>query len=505
MTDKKTPKKAIQYSAVFYTDGSAAPNPGYGGWGIHGYIYNAELPIDPKGQKKNLMTMFGYKPISEVERDGLPCYRKVDEVNGFGTALKPRVDNTEMEFLALEKAIQLATEKRYDKVTLLSDSKVAINSLTDWYDIWMKNNWMNSKGEEVKVKDIVLRIKPQFDTLKAMCSDFNILHVKGHNGEKGNEQADKLAGYASYMKSLNKDYEKIQFSGEEEKIKVSYHDFFSRNRWYFIGGKHTGSGITPVMDGYHWYYVGALGHGKKDEDFGMNQPDGYMSVVVLKEPEPIIEKIQSIYNDTCKHDYSFVVAGRLDNILSPESYADIMKGEVDLICEDVMEKTLTLPNKKIIAKEYNPAHLAFSQMVKYEYPINIMRNYLGTVENTRLTLTDITSLIVEQSPGKKKDEIKYNVNPSILKNNCLRTTVDYYDKDEKKTVKLNITLTLKTDMPDKPHLQRLVRNHGDKLSFKVITHRLSDKVVGFLFLADCPDAKAVWCSSTMTSILRKDK
>ena len=28
-----------KYGVVIYSDGGARPNPGYGGWGIHGYLY----------------------------------------------------------------------------------------------------------------------------------------------------------------------------------------------------------------------------------------------------------------------------------------------------------------------------------------------------------------------------------------------------------------------------------------------------------------------------------
>ena len=237
----------------------------------------------------------------------------------------------------------------------------------------------------------------------------------------------------------------------------------------------------------------------------MNQPDGFMSIVILKEPEPVIEKVQKAYNEICKHDYSFVVAGRLDNLLTPEIYQDIMSDKVELICEDKMEKTLLLPNRKILAKEYNPAHLSFSQMVKYDYPMKLLRNYLGTTETVKLTKTDITDELIEKQPGKKEGEVKYAVDSHVLKNNCLRTHVDYYNKAEKQMVKLPITLTLKTDLPDKPHLQKLIRNHGDKIKFTIVTHHLSDLAVGYALIADLgDDAKAIWVSSTMTSvILRK--
>ena len=81
MSTKKETKEIepIIVSAVLYTDGSANPNPGYGGWGIHGYTYDSSKPIELKAQKKNLITQYGYKDLKFVQRDDLSVYKKIDE------------------------------------------------------------------------------------------------------------------------------------------------------------------------------------------------------------------------------------------------------------------------------------------------------------------------------------------------------------------------------------------------------------------------------------------
>lgn len=93
----------IKLSAVIYTDGSAQPNPGYGGWGIHGYTYDYNRPIDLTAQKKNILTEFGYKDAKEVTDGNLKCFRKLDVFNGYGTADERLTDNIAMEFKAVEK------------------------------------------------------------------------------------------------------------------------------------------------------------------------------------------------------------------------------------------------------------------------------------------------------------------------------------------------------------------------------------------------------------------
>lgn len=494
----------IKLSAVIYTDGSAQPNPGYGGWGIHGYTYDYNQPIDLTAQKKNILTEFGYKDAKEVTDGNLKCFRKLDVFNGYGTADERLTDNIAMEFKAVEKGVELALEKKYERVTMHTDCQIVINSLTHWYDKWKENGFVNSKGEPVKMKETILRIKPKFDLL-GQTSDFSIHYVKGHSGNKGNDATDALAKYGSVLTQHGKSKELIEFDSETEKVKVDYSDFFSRNRWYFLGGNDAQVEINPARNGWHWYYVGAMGKGKKDDDFGMNQPDGFMSIVLLKQPEPVLEKVQSVYKQLCKHDYTYVVTGRLDTVLSPACYQDIMKDDIDIMCEDPLNKTISLPSGKILAKEYNPAHLSFVQMEKFSYPMQLLDNYLGFAKDTTLTETDITDLLVEKKEGKKASETKYQLKDSVAKNNCLRTEVKYFDKKAGKEITCPITLTLKTDLPDKPHLQKLIRNHGDKASFKVITHRLSDEVIGYAFVVDSEDAKAIWCSMTLNSIFKKSK
>ena len=51
---------------VLYTDGGCRPNPGYGGSGIHGYLYTEEVPKKGAGQGLNILTAEGYVVKSEV-------------------------------------------------------------------------------------------------------------------------------------------------------------------------------------------------------------------------------------------------------------------------------------------------------------------------------------------------------------------------------------------------------------------------------------------------------
>ena len=135
---------------VFYTDGSAHPNPGPGGFGV--------VTVDPKGEV--------------IETYAKHC----DNTTNNAEEMKA--------ILYAEYRARLAGES----AVIYSDSAYAINTFTNWMYSWERNNWTKSDGKVPENLDLV---KAFFDLSKTM--DINFIKVKGHKGNKYNELADKLA------------------------------------------------------------------------------------------------------------------------------------------------------------------------------------------------------------------------------------------------------------------------------------------------------------------------
>jgi len=65
-------------------------------------------------------------------------------------------------------------------IVIISDSQYSINAITKWSDNWIKNGWKNSKGEEVKNKELIQDIL----RLKNKTSDnLEFKHVFSHQKE----------------------------------------------------------------------------------------------------------------------------------------------------------------------------------------------------------------------------------------------------------------------------------------------------------------------------------
>ena len=131
---------------IYYTDGSASPNPGPGGYAVI----------------KNL------QPHILGSEDG-------------------ETTNIRMEGKALIAALKDADG---DDCIIYTDSEFWINVVTKWAAGWQARGW-TKKGGEIKNLDIV---KELFELYKSSKADLR--WVRGHEGDKGNELADVWANRA---------------------------------------------------------------------------------------------------------------------------------------------------------------------------------------------------------------------------------------------------------------------------------------------------------------------
>ena len=134
-----------------YTDGSCLNNPGDGGWAA---IINTNGDV---------------KKISGSVKD---------------------ITNNKMELMAPIKALQ-KIEKNH-QIEIYTDSQYVRLGITDWIHKWLKNNWLTSKKEPVKNKELWVQ-------LYRLTNSYEIkwIWVKAHAGNIINEEVDLLAKKAA--------------------------------------------------------------------------------------------------------------------------------------------------------------------------------------------------------------------------------------------------------------------------------------------------------------------
>ncbi|XP_044516870.1 ribonuclease H1 isoform X1 [Gracilinanus agilis] len=121
-------------------------------------------------------------------RAGIGVYWGPGHPLNVGDRLPGRQTNQRAEIHAACKAIEQAKNQNISKLVLYTDSMFTINGITSWIKDWKKNDWKTSTGKEVINKEDFVKL----DTL-TQGIDIKWIHVPGHSGFAGNEEADRLA------------------------------------------------------------------------------------------------------------------------------------------------------------------------------------------------------------------------------------------------------------------------------------------------------------------------
>ena len=144
---------------IIYTDGSAHPNPGPGGFGV--------VVLD---NNENLLYTYN-KQFKEE-----------------------KVTNNEMEIKAilysfLNYGININNPLNIEIPTVYSDSNYCVQTFNTWMFNWARNGWIKSDN---KVPENLELIKAYYDWYQKGYR-INLQKVKGHANNKWNNMADALA------------------------------------------------------------------------------------------------------------------------------------------------------------------------------------------------------------------------------------------------------------------------------------------------------------------------
>ncbi|XP_030044629.1 ribonuclease H1 isoform X3 [Microcaecilia unicolor] len=121
-------------------------------------------------------------------RAGIGVYWGPGHPLNVGDALPGRQTNQRAEIQAACRAIEQAKSQNISKLVLYTDSMFTINGITKWIKSWKANDWKMSTGKKVINKT-------DFEKLQKLTEGMDItwMHIPGHAGFQGNEEADRLA------------------------------------------------------------------------------------------------------------------------------------------------------------------------------------------------------------------------------------------------------------------------------------------------------------------------
>ena len=95
------------------------------------------------------------------------------------------------------KALDVASNGQH--VVIVTDSRYAMDCLTDWHKRWLQNGWRTRQGRPVENRDLIEEILQKIEKRDVTGSRTAFEWTKGHASVPGNVAADKLANNAAQI------------------------------------------------------------------------------------------------------------------------------------------------------------------------------------------------------------------------------------------------------------------------------------------------------------------
>lgn len=465
---------------VLYADAGARPNPGFGGWGVHGYTYSLNPPKKGSGNPSFKLTQNGYVSKSDVVEEVTP----LSYVDAYGT-IPSSVSNNLGEVRAASEGMLYASRFPISELTLYTDSTYVVKGTSEHLPRWSRNGWVKADGNVISNKADWQDLHKNLTTLQNAGVNVNFKWVRGHNGDQGNELADKYATVGVFTSKTGQLKQQIEttkadgyWTSAEEKHPMLTHRrcYFTTNREYNEPGE---------------YYLGE--HGKDDDQVGKRMADGAYAYLKLTNPDPYLEILRSKQLAIANREDAMILA-RLDKLFELQTRIDLMRfGDVVLqqnsydkldlyYINDIDEK-----KKEPITKELNPIRIA----IRAIEAVNCLKGiYLKLTEDAvneeknDLILTDITSEIYDIDLTNTKNQ--YTLKDRFVSGfTDLPVKVSHTDAGEL----IDVSLTLGLDLPDRNTFKRLEKH---KPVIKVVMWSESPDCVRHATYIVTDNASGVW-------------
>lgn len=439
------PKEDEIFGMCMWTDGGARPNPGFAGWGLHGYMYQLATPKKGSGNPDHILTEHGYQLKSMPEH---PPVVPIHYIDGFGSIAGDYNSNNVAEIVAATEALRYASEHNVRVIRIWTDSEYVRKGINDWVRGWIKNNWIKPDGKEVRNRAEWERLHVEREKLKAQGITVEFFWVKGHDDILGNMMADRKATLGVMHARAGKVVTEIESTTADGywKYETERHPFISHRRMYFnTRQEHRAPGE---------YYLGE--HGKDDDLLGKRMSDGAYALIRLAEPDRVVEEILKYQSQMAQGADNLMIL-QLDNLYRPAAHEEISTWG-HMATEQVNPYRLDLQdlNGEPLTRELRPQKLAYRAVESIGFLAGLLAQYQAG--DKALATTDLTPILYETivKTGKKdavaKQQLKeiYRVGFAALEVLANHNTAASGELGQE-----SIVLTLGIDLLDRNRLKAL--------------------------------------------------
>lgn len=488
MADKKEPAT----NAVIYTDGGCKPARGIGGWGIHGFTYHDEVPTTGSGLKEHVPTALGYlvkggkgTKVWGVGINNTPVDAVVVEqyIDGIGSLI-PESTNNQAELMGVTRAFETILELDITKALLLVDSKYVLQGLTEWVVGWEKRGWVKQDGTEVANRELWEPLVALHRKLLEKGVELTLNWVKGHSGNLGNEMADENATYAIVAGRKGEVIDQVRYSDAKGywNPKVEVNRMIAHSKAYFNTNM---GGVPRTEDGRYIYHLGEDG---KDEEFaGKRDSEATYSVIYLKEPEPVLERLRAFQDSLDQGGFHSFVVVRLENVFKPKFYEDIRRWGSTFLQRNTYKMDIygaDEPNPTQLTRDLRPPRLAFN-MVDVMTTMEKTLNRVISGDLSDLIITDITDHLYDKGQGKKNSmKLKGSITSSTK---SLSLPIGYKTGNSEGCVET--TLSVGIDTPTRNALAALA---SQQPTVRVVSWKESPQAFRHATIVETVDDIGIW-------------
>lgn len=476
--------------AVLYADGGYHDNEKAGGWGVHGYVYQADatdVKVRGSGVPGSSPTPKGYTAAKD-EANAVQIINYVDCVAGVPTAKS----NNQTELLAAKQALTYTLDKKIGDMIMYSDSKYVVDGINDRLENYSRNNWRKSDGEEIANKQDWIDVHGLMGKLRENSLAVTIAWVKGHNGNKGNERADGWAskGNTLGLNGVDKTYV-IETKPEGYwKSSKDHNRMLDHPKWYFDSSEEA---VRTTADGRYIFMTGSHGD---DEDVAKPQADYSNAVLFLKEDIPILEVVRQHFVQFDKQKVGHMFVGVLRSLLSPAVENDIERFGMDILRRNRSNWSLRTEQKIPVVHHITPTGLAYYNVGHLEGMQDVLTRFCN--DDKAIISTDITDLLYEAMESKAVTARKLRKD--------ITSAVKHLDVSVRFNTAFARELRAMDDIPTKLNKIRLIvgsdiigRNALSALAgvikrVVVITWRESDTVFRYATVVETTDDIGLWAN-----------
>ena len=497
---------------VLYTDGSARPNPGFVGWGCHGYIYDQTL-TEYKKDKPHYCTTTGY-----VLKDSADLSSGTSQVVNVLTYLDfvgpsdQTASNNWAEIAAVYESILGILSKCQEKEQavkswlIFTDSEYVKKGITEYLAVWKRNNWIKFDGSSVKNEELWKKLDLLIQDIQRSGSSFTIKHIMSHRGYLGNTQADYLSVVAMNRSKNNK---------KSNEAMYDYHDpkkYWRNERPQSVEDRHPLIGFKRIyfnslaQHNYmgHYYQVESGTKGEnKDAMNGKRTSEAAFAVVRLQNPDPIVELLKRKQIQACDG-YNLVMAMLLDTISTKEVSGHLEKYDEDCLHVNPRNFNLEFLDRRVLCESLNPSNLTPRSIDMLNFLEKVLENVrhvrhnenIHDIRKIQLQMHDITQIFFDTNE-KGKTKLKKEFGVGIKSTSCSFSFTD--GNANRHDLKAPIALGL--DMPDRNALSKL---SSMEPRLYLVYWLDSATALSYSVYVECSDGYGLWANAFSNKIYVPD-